>query len=79
MPITVLLGTEISLWHKVLLTQDYVASRLKPPLQTFYDRHHELVDLNKISISQMAMAIFALYIFFSFRHPRQDFVLLAYE
>ena len=38
-----------------LLKQAYVAPILKSLLQTFYGRHHELVDRYEIYISKMAM------------------------
>jgi lysophospholipase L1-like esterase len=44
-----------------LLKQGYIAPRLKSWLQTFYGRHHNLVDRYKISISQMTMDLL-LYI-----------------
>ena len=40
-----------------LLKQGYVTPRLKSSLQTFYGRHHEMVDHYDISISQMTMDI----------------------
>jgi hypothetical protein len=38
-----------------LLKQGYVAPWLKSSLQTFYSRHHNLVDHYEISIFQMTM------------------------
>ena len=38
-----------------LLKQENVTPKLKPSLQTFYGRHHNLVDRYEISISQMTM------------------------
>jgi hypothetical protein len=41
-----------------LLKHSYVAPRLKSSLQKFYDRHHNLVDRDELSISKMTMNIF---------------------
>jgi len=38
-----------------LLNQGYVAPMLRSSVQNFYSRHHNLVDLYEISISQMTM------------------------
>ena len=46
-----------------LLKQDYVAPILKSLLQTFYGRHHELVDRYEIYISKMAMDPFSSTVF----------------
>ena len=35
---------------ETLLKQDYVAPRLKSPLQTLYGRHYDLVDRYGLSI-----------------------------
>jgi hypothetical protein len=38
-----------------LLKQGFAAPGLTSSLQSFYDRHHDLVDRYEISISQMTM------------------------
>ena len=45
----------LQLLTQKLLKQGYVAPRLKSSLQKFYGRHHDLVDRDEISISQMTM------------------------
>ena len=56
---------------QTLLKQGYVAPRLKSSIQKFYDRHHNLVDRYKISISNdNGSFTFYLDIFFPLSLPR---------
>ena len=56
-----------------LLKRGYDVARLKLFLQTFYGRHHNLIDHYEISISQMTMDFFTFYVDFCFPYHWQDF------
>jgi hypothetical protein len=58
-----------------LLKQCYIALRLKSSLQNLHGRHHGLLYLYIISISQMTINYFSIFrIVYYFRYHRQDFV-----
>ena len=56
-----------------LLKQGHVAPRLKSSLQKFHGRHHNLVGLYEMSISQMAMDLLLFTYMFSFLYHCEDF------
>jgi len=47
-----------------ILKQGYVPPKLRSPLQTFYSRHHHLVNIYEIALPQITQDLFLLtYIF----------------
>ena len=48
------------LLRKKLLIQGFLVIKLKSSLQKFWGGHHDLIDRNGISVSQMTMYIFRL-------------------
>ena len=56
-----------------LLTQSYVAPRLKSSIHKFYGCHHDTFGHNEIFISQITMDLFLFTQIFFFLYHRQDF------